>query len=244
MIWTILTVYLIVKFLSFFYPSFDPFSWLYPEERAANRRGTEPRAAEPETRRAAVVTSAASPTAVRMQAQPEEEELPAEKEEPPENALRTVEEVQYRTDSMINSLRIHAHDIQDRELSDGLERIAVSLRLIAEDVHLDENDLPAVCRFLERYGQSVLRLTATYAGFQKAGGITSAMKKSMAQIKTMLLDFAEAIERFRLSLFENDIMNASAEIGLTRTLLARDGLGEDRGMMFAATSIMEAEGEC
>ena len=184
---------------------------------------------EPLTR--AAPTPGAAPQELSPEAAPdslaEEETVPAE-------GLETVE---LRTQALADSLRRSAAALNDRELAKTLEQLAVTLELLAHNAQIDARDIPATLRFLERYGAPLDKLVDAYAGMERAHGATPAMRKSMRQIKAMLLDFSRAYEQFRLSLFDNDILSAAVEIDVARSLLAKDGLGGPGP--FAATEIME-----
>ena len=144
-----------------------------------------------------------------------------------------------RVQPLMDELYTLAAQLRSRETAASLGRIAASLALLAENARNDERDVPATLRFLDRYGESVLRLARGYAGMEAAQGQSAPMRKSMHQIQVMLAELAEAHERFRLSLFENDILHAAAEIDAARSLLAQDGL-DGAASPFAVTEISES----
>ena len=166
------------------------------------------------------------------------EQTPSEAAELPVEA--TVEGVQNWTRALSDSLRVSSLGLADQELSQALEQMARSLDLLAENAQLDPRDLPATLRFLDRYGATTEKLANSYWRMERATDTGPQLRRSMEQIKAMLQDLAPAYERFRLSLYENDMLSAAAQVELARSLLAQDGL--DGPSPFAATEIMESGG--
>ena len=80
---------------------------------------------------------------------------------------------------------------------------------------------------------------------EQAEGKTEAMRQSMRKLKKMLEELALAYERFRLSLYKNDIRQANEEIELLRSMLRQDGLDGGRGTAarFAAAELRETEAQ-
>ena len=84
--------------------------------------------------------------------------------------------------------------------------------------------------FLNYYLPTTLKTLESYARLEHQGIETASIREAKQKINSMLDELADGYEKQLDKLFENDVVDISADIEVMRQMLQKDGLTEDEIM--------------
>ena len=118
--------------------------------------------------------------------------------------------------------------IQDTEVRSKINEIMRITDKIVQDAIQDPSDIPQIKKFMNYYLPTTIKLLNSYDRMSTIGVEGENLDKSMKNINDML-DAAIVAYKKRLdSLFANQALDIETDIDVMNTMLAREGLTENR----------------
>ena len=118
--------------------------------------------------------------------------------------------------------------IQDTEVRGKINEIMRITDKIVQDAIADPSDIPQIKKFMNYYLPTTIKLLNSYDRMSAVGVEGENLDKSMKNINDML-DAAIVAYKKRLdSLFANQALDIETDIDVMNTMLAREGLTENR----------------
>ena len=118
--------------------------------------------------------------------------------------------------------------IQDTEVRGKINEIMRITDKIVQDAIQDPSDIPQIKKFMNYYLPTTIKLLNSYDRMSSIGVEGENLDKSMKNINDML-DAAIVAYKKRLdSLFANQALDIETDIDVMNTMLAREGLTENR----------------
>lgn len=149
----------------------------------------------------------------------------AQPEQPPET--ETKEACIGRSERILRQIRADNDLIADEEVSRKIDRIEDLTRKIFEIVDRYPDKEKQLYSFLNYYLPTTLKAMENYARLEAEGIETASIRQAKQKINGMLGELADGYEKQLDKLFENDVVDISADIEVMRQMLQRDGLKED-----------------
>lgn len=146
-----------------------------------------------------------------------QEEQPQEK---PQEAIS-------RSDRILRQIRADNDLIDDPEVSRKIDRIEDLTRKIFTILEERPEKEPQLYSFLNYYLPTTLKALENYARLEAQGIETASIREAKQKINNMLDELADGYEKQLDRLFENDVIDISADIEVMRQMLRQDGLTED-----------------
>ena len=125
--------------------------------------------------------------------------------------------------------------IQDTEVRSKINEIMRITDKIVQDAIEDPSDIPQIKKFMNYYLPTTIKLLNSYDRMSAIGVEGENLGKSMKNINDML-DAAIVAYKKRLdSLFANQALDIETDIDVMNTMLAREGLTENKDFQVAQT---------
>lgn len=125
--------------------------------------------------------------------------------------------------------------IQDTEVRSKINQIMRITDKIVQDAIEDPSDIPQIKKFMNYYLPTTIKLLNSYDRMSAIGVEGENLDKSMKNINDML-DAAIVAYKKRLdSLFANQALDIETDIDVMNTMLAREGLTENKDFQVAQT---------
>lgn len=140
------------------------------------------------------------------------------------------EEYLPRSERILRQIRADNDLIADEEVSRKIDRIEDLTRKIFEIVDKFPEKENQLYSFLNYYLPTTLKTLESYARLEHQGIETASIREAKQKINLMLDELADGYEKQLDKLFENDVVDISADIEVMRQMLAKDGLTEDEIM--------------
>lgn len=137
------------------------------------------------------------------------------------------EEAVSRSDRILRQIRADNDLIDDPEVSAKIDRIEDLTRKIFLILDKEPEKESQLYSFLNYYLPTTLKALENYARLESQGVETASIREAKAKINAMLDELAEGYEKQLDKLFENDVVDISADIEVMRQMLRKDGLTED-----------------
>lgn len=140
------------------------------------------------------------------------------------------EEYLPRSERILRQIRADNDLIADEEVSAKIDRIEDLTRKIFAIVDKFPEKESQLYSFLNYYLPTTLKTLESYARLEAQGVETASIREAKQKINTVLDELADGYEKQLDKLFENDVVDISADIEVMRQMLQRDGLTEDEIM--------------
>ena len=140
------------------------------------------------------------------------------------------EEYLPRSERILRQIRADNDLIADEEVSRKIDRIEDLTRKIFEIVDKYPEKENQLYSFLNYYLPTTLKTLESYARLEHQGIETASIREAKQKINGMLDELADGYEKQLDKLFENDVVDISADIEVMRQMLQKDGLTEDEIM--------------
>ena len=144
-----------------------------------------------------------------------------------ETVSETKEEFVPRSDRILRQIRADNDLIDDPEVSRKIDRIEDLTRKIFAIVDKFPEKEAQLYSFLNYYLPTTLKTLESYARLEAQGIETASIREAKQKINLMLDELADGYEKQLDRLFENDVVDISADIEVMRQMLQKDGLTED-----------------
>ena len=115
-------------------------------------------------------------------------------------------------------------EIPDLKLSAQLKQLEILTQRIFDYVRQHPEDLRQIRQFLNYYLPTTIKLLEQYVVLQNQGLRTGNIDEGMTKIETMLEKIITAFQQQLDSLFENDVVDITAEIKVMEKMMASEGL--------------------
>lgn len=132
-----------------------------------------------------------------------------------------------RNERILRQIRADNDLIDDPEVSRKIDRIEELTRKIFAILEERPEKEPQLYSFLNYYLPTTLKALEHYARLEAQGIETASIREAKQKINHMLDELADGYEKQLDRLFENDVIDISADIEVMRQMLRKDGLTED-----------------
>lgn len=165
-------------------------------------------------------------------ARPEPEKAPEKAPEPapqPQQAAGStgnaeLDAVLKQGQESVQRIRELNDEIPDFKLSAQLKQLELLTQKIFDYVRQHPENLKQIRQFLNYYLPTTIRLLEQYVVLQNQGLRTGNIDEGMTKIETMLEKVIAAFQQQLDSLFENDVVDITAEIRVMEKMMASEGL--------------------
>ena len=147
-----------------------------------------------------------------------------------ETVAEKKEEYLPRSERILRQIRADNDLIADEEVSRKIDRIEDLTRKIFAIVDKFPEKENQLYSFLNYYLPTTLKALENYARLEAQGIETASIREAKQKINLMLDELADGYEKQLDRLFENDVVDISADIEVMRQMLQKDGLTEDEIM--------------
>ena len=137
------------------------------------------------------------------------------------------EEAVSRNDRILRQIRADNDLIADREVSAKIDRIEDLTRKIFAILDQRPEKEAQLYNFMNYYLPTTLKALESYARLEAQGIETAAIREAKQKINSALDELAEGYEKQLDKLFEDDVVDITADIDVMRKMLQKDGLQED-----------------
>ncbi len=137
------------------------------------------------------------------------------------------EEAVSRNDRILQQIRADNDLIADPEVSAKILRIEDLTKKIFAILDQRPEKEPQLYNFLNYYLPTTLKALESYARLEAQGIETAAIKEAKQKINHALDELADGYEKQLDKLFEDDVVDITADIDVMRKMLQKDGLKED-----------------
>ena len=141
-------------------------------------------------------------------------------EEKPQEAIS-------RNDRILRQIRADNDLIADVEVSRKIDRIEELTRKIFAILEQRPEKEPQLYNFMNYYLPTTLKALESYARLEAQGVETAAIREAKQKINHALDELADGYEKQLDKLFEDDVVDITADIDVMRKMLHKDGLKED-----------------
>ena len=145
------------------------------------------------------------------------------------------EEAVSRNDRILRQIRADNDLIADQEVSAKIDRIEDLTRKIFAILDERPEKEAQLYNFMNYYLPTTLKALESYARLEAQGVETAAIRVAKQKINHALDELADGYEKQLDKLFEDDVVDITADIDVMRKMLQKDGLKEDE-MIAAATT--------
>lgn len=126
--------------------------------------------------------------------------------------------------AIIRQIRRLNDEIEDKVLSDKIDRIEEHTRNIFEYVTDHPESMPQIRTFLNYYLPTTLKLLESYSRIERVGVAGQNMKKSKENIESIMDLLVVGFEQQVDQLFRNESIDISSDITVLEKMMAKDGL--------------------
>jgi predicted transcriptional regulator len=144
------------------------------------------------------------------------------------------EEAIPRNDRILRQIRADNDLIADEEVSRKINRIEDLTKKIFAILEQRPEKEPQLYNFMNYYLPTTLKALESYARLEAQGVETAAIRQAKEKINHALDELADGYEKQLDKLFEDDVVDITADIDVMRKMLQKDGLKEDE--ILAATT--------
>ncbi len=137
------------------------------------------------------------------------------------------EEAVSRNDRILQQIRADNDLIADVEVSAKIDRIEDLTRKIFAILDQRPEKEPQLYNFMNYYLPTTLKALESYARLEAQGMETAAIREAKQKINHALDELADGYEKQLDKLFEDDVVDITADIDVMRKMLHKDGLKED-----------------
>lgn len=146
------------------------------------------------------------------------------------------EEAISRNDRILRQIRADNDLIADEEVSAKIDRIEDLTRKIFAILEQRPEKEPQLYNFMNYYLPTTLKALESYARLEAQGIETAAIRVAKQKINRALDELADGYEKQLDKLFEDDVVDITADIDVMRKMLHKDGLKEDEILAAVAES--------
>ena len=150
------------------------------------------------------------------------------------------EEAISRNDRILRQIRADNDLIADQEVSRKIDRIEDLTKKIFAILEQRPEKEAQLYNFLNYYLPTTLKALESYARLEAQGIETAAIKEAKQKINHALDELADGYEKQLDKLFEDDVVDITADIDVMRKMLHKDGLKEDE-IVAAAMNIDQVQ---
>ena len=150
------------------------------------------------------------------------------------------EEAIPRNDRILRQIRADNDLIADEEVSRKIDRIEDLTKKIFAILEQRPEKEPQLYNFMNYYLPTTLKALESYARLESQGIETAAIREAKQKINHALDELADGYEKQLDKLFEDDVVDITADIDVMRKMLQKDGLKEDE-ILAAATGTATLE---
>ena len=133
--------------------------------------------------------------------------------------------------SILNELRNLNNTIIDGAISEKVSKIEVTTSKIFKIVEEKPEKLPQIKRFMDYYLPTTLKLLRSYDVLEKQGiegeNITAAKQDISRILETLSKGYEQQLDQ----LFKTDVLDISSDIDVLESIMKRDGLYEEDGIL-------------
>ena len=144
------------------------------------------------------------------------------------------EEAVSRNERILQQIRADNDLIADEEVSRKIDRIEDLTRKIFAILDQRPEKEAQLYNFMNYYLPTTLKALESYARLEAQGIETDAIRQAKQKINHALDELADGYEKQLDKLFEDDVVDITADIDVMRKMLQKDGLKEDE--ILAATT--------
>ena len=126
--------------------------------------------------------------------------------------------------------------IKDPEVRSKINEIMRITDKITQDAIADPSDIPQIKRFMNYFLPTTIKLLNAYDRMSAQGIEGENLDKTMKSINTMLDDAIVAYKKMLDSLFANQALDIETDINVMNTMLAREGLTENKDFQVRETN--------
>ena len=126
--------------------------------------------------------------------------------------------------AIIRQIRRLNDEIEDKAISDKIDRMEEHTRNIFEYVTDHPDSMPQIRTFLNYYLPTTLKLLESYSRIERVGVAGENMKKSKENIERIMDLLVVGFEQQVDQLFRNESIDISSDISVLETMMAKDGL--------------------
>jgi 5-bromo-4-chloroindolyl phosphate hydrolysis protein len=137
------------------------------------------------------------------------------------------EEAIPRNDRILRQIRADNDLIADEEVSRKIDRIEDLTKKIFAILDQRPEKEPQLYNFMNYYLPTTLKALESYARLEAQGIETAAIRDAKQKINHALDELADGYEKQLDKLFEDDVVDITADIDVMRKMLQKDGLKED-----------------
>ena len=137
------------------------------------------------------------------------------------------EEAVPRNDRILRQIRADNDLIADEEVSRKIDRIEDLTKKIFAILEQRPEKEPQLYNFMNYYLPTTLKALESYARLEAQGIETAAIREAKQKINHALDELADGYEKQLDKLFEDDVVDITADIDVMRKMLHKDGLKED-----------------
>ena len=137
------------------------------------------------------------------------------------------EEAVPRNDRILRQIRADNDLIADEEVSRKIDRIEDLTKKIFAILEQRPEKEPQLYNFMNYYLPTTLKALESYARLEAQGIETAAIREAKQKINHALDELADGYEKQLDKLFEDDVVDITADIDVMRKMLHKDGLQED-----------------
>ena len=137
------------------------------------------------------------------------------------------EEAIPRNDRILRQIRADNDLIADPEVSRKIDRIEDLTKKIFAILEQRPEKEPQLYNFMNYYLPTTLKALESYARLEAQGVETAAIREAKEKINHALDELADGYEKQLDKLFEDDVVDITADIDVMRKMLQKDGLKED-----------------
>lgn len=139
-------------------------------------------------------------------------------EELPEEA-----EMEQTGRTYMDRLRRLNEEIPGRKISDKLDRLDYLLQHIFRMLKAHPEKCPQMCRFMDYYLPTTVKLAEAYADFDRAGIEGENISAAKAEIEKTMDTINQAFERLLDDMYQDAAFEAAADARVLKTILTQDG---------------------
>ncbi len=135
-------------------------------------------------------------------------------------------EVIMQARSKRDQIQLLAQALAKGDVRSCLERLAVLTDKIVEDVKKDPKDASAAGKFLDYYGDTVIKIATLHRDLSSHGLSSSTIAESQQRVQGHLHTLIKAFEVQLVKLQEDNLLDLDTELKVLERTMAMEGLGE------------------
>lgn len=151
-------------------------------------------------------------------------EEPIHEPEPEKTGNAELDALVQERNKAVAQMRTLNDQIPGEKMSMTIQKIESTTKLIFSAVITDPEKIPDIRRFLDYYLPTAIKLMSTYARLDAAGLESDNIRETKRKIEDALNHVADAFKQQLEKLFNDDVLDISAEITVMENLLKQEGL--------------------